>query len=270
MNAGYEEKRFEPRLPFPMRAVPITPGFKPWKVIDVSPGGAGMVGEMVPQVGELIDVILTAPFLDRPGASLDIAASIEVVRHMTAEDGLTGGFGVAWHSIVARGPVQAFRDFIRGILCISSGYIRQVPGDNTWEYTFARAARPISGAEILSTTVSGGESPRQGDVFKVTFPTVFETDKVKGGGFAIKVMTHAMRIATRNVPPSPYARIRIALKIGDQVLELAGTVGNVKVAQGEGQESRFDVQLSLGNNPGDLAVYRRHIEQLAASQEARN
>lgn len=264
MDAGADEKRFEPRLPFPMRAVPITPGLKPWKIIDVSPGGAGMVGDMSPRDGDIIDIILTAPFLDRPGTALDVAASVEVVRHFASEDGQPEGIGVAWLSIVARGPVQAFRDFVRGILCISNGYIRQLPGENTWEYIFARAARPVSAGQIPLTTTSGTDPAKRGDVFKVTFPTVFETDKIKGGGFAIKVMTHALRIATKNQPPTPYSRIRIALKIGEQLLELSGTVGNVKAGQAEGQESRFDVQLSLGNNPGDLATYRRHIESLAA------
>lgn len=269
MDASQEEKRFEPRLPFPMRAIPIKPGLKPWKVVDVSPGGAAMIGDLSPKKGDMIDIILTAPFLERPGASLDVAASIEVVRRIVDDNDQPEGIGVAWLSIVARGPVSAFRDFVRGILCISNGYIRQLPGENTWEYIFARAAQPVIASEIPPTTMTGGESAKQGDVFKVTFPTVFETDKVKGGGFAIKVMTHALRIATKNSPPTPYSRIRIALKIGEQLLELAGTVGNVKAAQAEGQESRFDVQLSLGNNPGDLATYRRHIEQLAATSDAR-
>jgi len=262
-----DERRFEPRLPFPMRAVPITPGFRPWKVVDVSPGGAGMIGDLSPRRGEIIDVILTAPFLERPGATLQVAGTIEVVRQITSEDGKPVGIGVAWLNIVAKGPVTVFRDFIRGILCIPCGYFKQLPQEDTWEYIFERAAKPLPGTEIPSTTIGGGEAGRQPEVFKVTFPTVFQTDKVKGGGFAIKVMTHALRIATKNIPPVPYSRIKIALKIGEQVLELAGTVGNVKGAAAEGQESRFDVQLSLGNNPDDLAAYRRHIEQLAALAE---
>ena len=266
MSAFEDEKRFEPRLPFPMRAVPITPGYKPWRIVDVSPGGAGMTGDLSPGKGEIIDVILTAPFLERPGAAIDVAASVEVVRQLTDENGGIEGIGIAWISIVSRGPVSTFRDFVRGILCIPSGYFRKLPGEDMWEYIFPRAAKPVTGTGIPPTVSTGAEQVKQPGVFKVTFPTVFETDKEKGGGFAIKVMTHAMRIATRNQPPAPYSRIRIALKIGEQVLELSGTVGNVKKAT-DGQESRFDVQLSLGNNPGDLATYRRHIEELAASSD---
>ncbi len=256
------DRRSEPRIPFPMWAVPKIAGAKPWKVIDVSPGGAALIGDTIIPEGAMLEVQLSAPFLERPGSKLEVLATVEVVRHIYTESDSPVGMGIAWLSAVARGPHAAFRDFLRGILCIESGFIQASELPDVNEYVFSRSALPIAG----EVPVSPGQQPQQNSApgaFQVTFPTIFQTDKLKGTGFAIKVMTHAMRIATKATPPDPYNRIKIGIKIGEDLLELAGTVGNVKKA-GEGQESRFDIQLSLGNNPGHLTAYRKHIEELAA------
>lgn len=272
------EKRHEPRLPFPMRAVPLISGSSPWKVIDVSPGGAGLIGDASACKGDILTTRLTAPFLERPGATIEIVATLQVIRYIYSESNEIIGLGAAWLGLVARGPGSALRDFLRGILCISDGYIRNLSDENTWEYTFARAARssappetPVQESGTLIPTGVGRTPqdqervPRLTTSIHVMFPITFQTDKAKGSGFAVKVMDHAMRIATLDIPPAPYMRITTGIKIGEQVLELAGTVGNVKNAANPGAESRFDVQLSLGNNPNQLAAYRKHIEKLSAS-----
>jgi hypothetical protein len=249
-----------------MWAVPTTPGGKPWKVIDVSSGGAALIGEFVVPEGTVMDILLSAPFLERTGSKLDVTATIEVVRHIYTESDTPVGMGVAWLHLRARGSDSAFRDFLRGILCLETGYIQTSESADECEYVFARSALPIV-ADVPPNGCQGDDSSKAPSAFpgafQCTFPTIFQTDRIKGTGFAIKVMTHAMRIATKGNPPEPYNRIKIGIKIGEDLLELAGTVGNVKKAAAEGQESRFDIQLSLGNNPGDLNAYRRHIEELA-------
>lgn len=265
MSGEMLDRRGETRLPFPMWAVPTEGSGKPWKVIDVSSGGAALIGDFVVPEGKLLDVILSAPFLERDGATLEVTACFEVVRHIFTESENPVGMGVAWLEISARGQAAAFREFLRGILCLEQGYIQSSDDGNAHEYIFARSAGPIKGAVPNPDAVPGlaTGSMRAGTALQVTFPTIFQTDKIKGTGFAIKVMTHAMRIATRATPPDPYNRVKIGIKIGEDLLELAGTVGNVKRAPVEGQESRFDIQLSLGNNPGHLTAYRHHIEELA-------
>ena len=129
------------------------------------------------------------------------------------------------------------------------------------------SAMVANGVDLDGKTPLPGET-RSGLAVYVAVPLTWALDSEEFEGRAIKMTTSGVRVATLADLPGSYRRITIRIPIRQRdrsgTLALSGTVVNQRPPREEGQEAQFEVQLTLGNDPESLHLYRKLLDRLSA------
>lgn len=279
------ERRSDPRFSSPIKAYALGGPTAVLETSDISAGGAYFVGDPRVDVGSRFWLSLELAVNQRGHESVfPLAAEVRVVRRNEAPDGSTFGFGCQWLSVFCRGDVTPLKEFLRQTLSISAGFIQTAsPPDApmpAYAFVFPGAQEFLDVPEAAppedDALAASDRTPlpmARGTPVYVLVPVTWSTDEGEFEGRATKLLPHMVRVATAAGLPPAYRRVTLKIPVKQRdkpgVLGLGGTVLNVRKAVGGATEGQFEVQLTLGNDPEAVSLYRKLLEQLASSAGAK-
>ena len=271
---------------------------------NVSAGGAYFVGDPGVPAGSSFWMRVELGSAPRGKESIfPLCLEVRVARLTRSGDGSVAGFGAEWRAAWAPDDATPLKEFLRRTLALASGYIEAIPaatadGRSSYLYVFPAtgtpsvesatayeeqteleaAPLPVKAPAVTTVSVEGGIDldvkatptldPRSGLAVYVAVPLTWSIDEGEFEGRAIKLTATGLRVATMAELPGSYRRITIHIPIRQRdksgTLALAGTVVTQRPPKGEGQESQFDIQLTLGNEPDSLQLYRRLLDRLSS------
>lgn len=233
-----------------------------------------------------------------------LCAQVKVVRLSRSGDGSVAGFGAEWQAAWCADDATPLKEFLRRTLSLSTGYVETLPpagpdGRTAYLYVFPAGEAPaVMGPtpweqqgdpppQAAAPSVSVADDPaamdepldldfktplpidgRAGTAVYVAVPLTWATDEGEFEGRAIKLFSTGLRIASTGEVPGAYRRVvlRIPIRQRDRsgTLALNGTVVTQRPGRSEGEEHQFEVQLTLGNDPDSLHLYRKLLDRLSS------
>jgi hypothetical protein len=271
---------------------------------NVSTSGAYFVGDPGMPSGAALWIRLELGTLQRGRESVyPLCAQVRIARLSRSGDGSVAGFGAEWLAAWSPDDPTPLKEFLRRTLSLSTGYIQTIPptadGRTAFLYVFPageapavagptvyeQQADPVGAGASASTPAAlekiGLDEPldldfktplpmdgRAGAAVYTAVPLTWATDEGEFEGRAIKLFGTGLRVACSGEVPGAYRRIvlRIPIRQRDRsgTLALNGTVVTQRPGRSEGEEHQFEVQLTLGNDPDSLHLYRKLLDRLAS------
>jgi hypothetical protein len=233
-----------------------------------------------------------------------LCIEVRVARLSRSGDGSIAGFGAEWRSVWCADDATPLKEFLRRTLSLSAGYIETLPADGadgrrSFLYVFPAGAAPVvegatpweqqaaldaapppvpaAAADVADLLADGVEledktplpvDGRAGLSVYTAVPLTWSVDENEWEGRAVKLTPTGLRIATSAALPGAYRRLTVRIPIRQRdksgTLALTGTVVTQRAPREDGQESQIEVQLTLGNDPDSLHLYRKLLDRLSA------
>ncbi len=271
---------------------------------NVSASGAYFVGDPGVPAGTSLWMRVELGSAQRGRESIfPMCMELRVARLSRSGDGSVAGFGAEWRAAWSADDATPLKEFLRRTLNLSSGYLEAIPaasgdGRPSYLYVFPQTGQisveaatayeeqteleaappPAKAPAATPLTVEGGVDldgiaaptmdPRSGLAVYVAVPLTWSIDEGEFEGRAIKLTATGLRLATMADLPGSYRRITVHIPIRQRdksgSLALSGTVVTQRPPKGEGQESQFEIQLTLGNEPESLQLYRKLLDRLSS------
>ncbi|HOE81392.1 MAG TPA: PilZ domain-containing protein [Myxococcota bacterium] len=264
------ESRRNQRVPLKIKALPLEGGStEPLETIEISAGGALFFGNPGVPAGSIIWIQLEPT--NNTGLPLNI--QLRVVRLVQSPDGTVTGFGAQWIRIFSQDSIEPLQLFLKRTLSITSGFIQTVPAGGEFQgplylYVFPAGYESAPSSGAAEPVAQPQPKPSGTQAIFAEVPLTWSADGQEFEGRAVKMSTHAMRVATSANPPGTYKRISITLPTGGRGrnawLTLEGTVATQRAPSQEGDSGVFDVTFTLGNTPDALNQYRILLERLSS------
>lgn len=298
------DKRSEQRFPLAMKAFPLGGAPRTILETDnVSATGAYFVGDPGVQAGVSLWLRLELGTAQRGRESVyPLCMEVHVTRLSRSGDGSVAGFGAEWRAAWSADDATPLKEFLRRTLALSSGYLETLPatansGRPSYLYVFPAGATPLPEGttpyeqqQILDSAPPATTAPdaatqlqrgvdldgktplpselRTTAAVYVAVPLTWSADEGEFEGRAIKLTSTGMRIATLADLPGSYRRLTLRIPIRQRdksgTLALTGTVVSQRLPREEGQEALLEVQLTLGNDPDSVRLYRKLLERLSS------
>jgi hypothetical protein len=228
---------------------------------------------------------------------------VRVSRLSRSDDGSVGGFGAEWVAVWSNDDASPLMQFLRRTLQLSSGYIQTLVsgtagGRRLFLYMFPAGTAPLQavvtpyeeqhalesaplplkvpdavesfegGVDLDQKSSSPEKNPNAGMPVYVAVPLTWSVDGTDYEGRATKLTTTGLRIVTQAALPGAYRRVTVRIQIRQRdrpgTLSLSGTVVTQRASREEGLDSQMEVQLTLGNDPDNLQLYRKLLDRLAS------